>query len=65
MFRIGRRYRHQRCLDVDILVDKVVWWGPEYIRVKIRWVNRNGEYVIGSDNVKIQRKDFSLWREIE
>jgi hypothetical protein len=57
-------YKHINFLDVAMVVKKVQYRGPIYIKVKIDWIlERNGEW-LGSDVVKIQNKDLLKWKRI-
>lgn len=66
-FITGGRYRHDRCLDVDIEILKIQYLGPEYIKAKVAYLNRNwqnGNFVIDIDNVTIENEQYEYWKRI-
>lgn len=61
------RWRHVSCLDVDILITKVVFAGPVYIKAKVFYVDRRNQTFYNNfpETVKIKRKDFDKWTYID
>ena len=67
MFHKGERWRHQNCIDVDIIVEKVVYRGPNYWKLKVFYWNRHYKDIIlpTTDLVKIKCEDLSKWKLME
>ena len=66
MFKSNSILRHQSCLDVDLLVVKVVYKNEEYTKMKVLYFNRRNNMLLFPDveTVKINTKDFDKWEEV-
>jgi hypothetical protein len=67
MFKIGSRYRHKNCIDVDIQVLDIHIDTPDLKILKILWLNRNwlnGNFIIDSDIIKIKKEQFNNWSKV-
>lgn len=64
--RAGHRYRHLRCLDIDIYIVKIQYRGPRYIKARVLYWNRNYKSFIFQtpETVRIAREDIPKWREV-
>lgn len=67
MFVSGRRYRHRRCLDIDIDIVRVTYRGTKYIKAKVLYWNRwyKTHHSLQPELVWIKREDFYQWKLIE
>ena len=66
MFKKGDRWRHVNSLDIDIIVTNVSYVGPEYVKLKVLYLNRNYNSIIfpKAETVQIKREDFPKWELI-
>lgn len=57
--------RHKNCLDIDVEIVKITYSGSNYIKVKVRYLDRvNGFYYNTKPQVvKIYRKNFGDWNK--
>ena len=71
MFKSNEIWRHRSTTEIDFEIVKVTFNGPDYIKVKVRYLNRQ---VYLSQNilidpkpqlVKILRKDFHNWSRVD
>lgn len=59
------RYRHSNCIDTDIIIEKIQYLGPNYIKLKVYWVlQRNPEFIITDDRITIRKESYKHWREV-
>lgn len=66
MFRPWEVWRHNSCLDMDLLIIKIQYRGPTYLKCKVRFVDRKGNFFDkGPSTVNIQRKHFEHWRLVK
>ena len=68
MFVKGHRYRHKDCLDVDVIVTKViVSESPEYVKANVLYWHRTLAKVMipEIEEVKIKTEDFKNWEMVE
>lgn len=66
--RAGRVYRHRNTLDTDIYVNKVVYSGKDYVKIKYTIFNRHNGLVYNDIPVKatITREAFlKNWKEVK
>lgn len=67
MFRPYEVWRHRNCTEIDIEVIKVTYRNPEYIKLKVRYLNRRSflekNRLINNrpETVRIFKKDFKNW----
>lgn len=66
MFRSFEVWRHDKCLDLDLLILKRTYSGPDYLKVRVRFMNRHNKtfFLAESKIVKIERKDFKFWKQV-
>jgi hypothetical protein len=71
VFRPGRRYRHQMCLDTDIEVVAVSFKDSSRHKLKVNWYNRNwrdGMFVINNpyqpEKITIRADQYPFWDEV-
>lgn len=64
MFRKHGRYRHINTLDVDLYVHKIGYVGPNYLKLRVSYVNRHNGIVYGMETVKILREQIKYWSEV-
>lgn len=64
----GGVYRHPGLLDVDMYVVRVLFRGPRYVRVKVKWFHRSLKTFIPTvnsiDHVKVRHKDLHKWHAV-
>lgn len=53
-------WRHKNFLDAYILILKVQYRGPDYVRVKVEWWIR-GRFIGIKGTYKIYKKDYPNW----
>lgn len=59
------RYRHNRCLDIDIIIMNLNFVSSVGVFAKVLFVNqKNPEFIYNVGDVKILRKEWKNWREI-
>ena len=61
MFRAGETIRHRNCLDIDLYIHKIQYSSPTYVKVRVSYMLRKGGWILGTETVKILRKDFKNW----
>lgn len=65
LFRAGKTYRHINSKDVDLLVIDVVFSNSEYIKLKVKYIQRDYLYVWDQPGtIKLLREDLRKWEEI-
>lgn len=62
--KAGKRYRHPRCLDVDIRVSEVLRDDEVDQLLEVVWLNRNYPHVIHQDVIRIKKEDLNMWEEV-
>lgn len=64
----NKRYRPKDCLDIDIEIEKVRYYGTSYIVANIAYLNRHwqgGEFLIDRQkNVRITHDTMKRWIRI-
>lgn len=64
-FEVNRRYRHEKCLDVDIVVFRVKETCKAY-DLFVRYFNRNlNLFHEQFDDIKIKKTDLDMWTEVD
>jgi len=54
-------YRHEKAMDVYILVLKIAYRGPTYLKAKIEWW-AHGRYLGFKQTLKILTIDLPKWK---
>lgn len=57
-------WKHQDCMDLEMLVLKVQYRGPKYIKVRVEWFV-SGRSLLIKQNVKIMNGERHKWKPIE
>ena len=67
MFRTNERWRHRNCLDIDIIIQKVIYRDIDRMKLKVLYWNRHGGYLIlpKADNIEIKTQDFKNWSLVQ
>ncbi len=54
--------KHVNCLDMRLLVLKVAYEGPSYVKLKVKYVNAKGNLLHpDTETVRIEKVDFWKW----
>lgn len=54
-------YKHEDCMDLTMLVLKIQYRGPKYLKARVEWFVRGVSLLI-KQTVKIFNSDFKRWR---
>lgn len=59
-------WRHKSCLDMDLVVQKIQWRGPRYIKLRVLYLNRHNGYFFDHtpETIKINYKDYKNWSKV-
>lgn len=66
LFQQGEKYRHNRCLDVDIIIVSNVEMTKDYAKLKVIYWNRHYNQPIDMevDRVTIKKEEFKNWKQV-
>lgn len=64
--KVGCRYRHKHCTEVDIYINEIMCSFPEFVTCIIYYISQSSNDIISDkyDVVTISRDDFKNWKEI-
>lgn len=57
-------WSHILSMDVNMLILKIQFRGPDYIKAKVEWFYKSGKPLNIKHNAKILRKHFADWSPI-
>lgn len=58
-------WAHKNALDLRFLIVKVSYRGPEYIKVKMHYIDHNNNALFHlPETIIIYRKDFGNWTKL-
>ncbi len=68
-FTPGARYRHLCGNDLELIIDKVQYVGPDYTKLKVKYWRRDfgaGGYLLdwASHAVTIKKDQYDMWRRV-
>lgn len=65
MFRVGKKYRHKNCIDVDFHVDGLLGENEEIISLIVSYWNRAGYFQGRMKVVSVKKKDLESWKLLD
>lgn len=54
-------YKHVECMDLEMLVLKIQFRGPKYLKARIEWFVR-GKSLLMKQTIKISNGDLKNWK---
>lgn len=60
----GKLYRHKKAIDVSFLVVIVFSEDNDSLTLLGKWFHNKYKYFLAKDDIVVQKKDLSNWREI-
>lgn len=63
MFEVKKTYKHENCLDTQVLVHHVEKRGSDYV-LDVDWINFRYGIVIASEHILVRAKDVNYWKEV-
>lgn len=58
-------YRHKRCLDMDVMITRILDFTDTWVEVEVLYLlQRDHDMVLDKDTVKIHKKEYHNWKEL-
>jgi hypothetical protein len=66
MFKVFDRWRHQNCIDVDIVIKKMLFSDETGTSCLVAWINQRSDFIHHPlDRIFINAKSYKHWKKID
>ena len=60
----GEIYRHDRSMDIDMVIRRVVDVTPKGTKLKVLWVSKQSRRFITEDEVFVTAEQYPNWKQV-